>query len=217
LRLHLIAGFVLCLGSLGVFWWLAGAMNDHLLPIDEQLATSLHEHAQQSPGLVTTFLAITALGSQRMLLPLSIIVALALGWLRRGVLACVWLIVVSGGYSYVPLKQLFPRQRPHFADPFVVESSLSFPSGHAMASLVVYGLLGYLLCLSQPRVRRRVGVILVALVWVVVIGFSRLYLGAHYLSDVLGGYAAGLAWLAFSVSLMQPTLRFHQCQPTVRI
>ena len=86
-------------------------------------------------------------------------------------------------------------------------SGWSFPSGHAMGSFVTYGFLAYLLT-RVPRVDvpRRTAVAVLA-VLVLLIGFSRIYLGAHYLSDVIGGYAAAAVWLTFCILVTDRTQR----------
>jgi membrane-associated phospholipid phosphatase len=78
----------------------------------------------------------------------------------------------------------------------VVETSYSFPSGHAMESFVAYGMLAYLAVLWLRTWEARVAVICGAALLVVLIGFSRMYLGVHYFSDVIAGYAAGGVWLS---------------------
>jgi membrane-associated phospholipid phosphatase len=94
------------------------------------------------------------------------------------------------------LKGLFQRPRPHFAHPLVVETSYSLPSGHAMESFVAYGMLTYLaVLLWLRRWETRVAAVCGAALLVVLIGFSRMYLGVHYFSDVVAGYAAGGVWL----------------------
>jgi membrane-associated phospholipid phosphatase len=94
------------------------------------------------------------------------------------------------------LKGLFQRPRPHFAHPLVVETSYSFPSGHAMESFVVYGMLAYLAVLWLRSWEARMAAVCGAALVVVLIGFSRMYLGVHYFSDVVAGYAAGGVWLS---------------------
>ena len=109
-----------------------------------------------------------------------------------------WLVAVLGGEGLnLLLKDLFARPRPHFEHPFVAETSHSFPSGQAMESLVAYGMLSYLLAVLILRGRaKRAVAVGGAAVLVILIGFSRVYLGAHYPSDVVGGFAAGGAWLS---------------------
>lgn len=98
------------------------------------------------------------------------------------------------------LKWSVRRPRPEFAAPFLNSFSYSFPSGHAMNSTIVYGMFTYILVTVWPWGRTaRVGVIISSVLLVLGIGFSRLYLGVHYLSDVLGGFAAGSLWLAMCI------------------
>ena len=91
------------------------------------------------------------------------------------------------------LKIAFHRTRPSFATEFVTDGSFSFPSGHAMESIVIYGVLAFLAVERHPS--RRTVVRLAWLGLAALIGFSRLYLGVHYISDVLAGFAAGFVWL----------------------
>ena len=95
------------------------------------------------------------------------------------------------------LKATFHRTRPEFAAEFHM-TSWSFPSGHAMDSLISYGLLAYWLRtkFSEWRVLIRITAIAVILL----IGYSRIYLGVHYLSDVLAGYSAGMVWLIVCIT-----------------
>ena len=94
------------------------------------------------------------------------------------------------------LKDLFARPRPRFERPLVVETSYSFPSGQAMESLVVYGMFAYFAVLTLIGQGKRALSVGGVAVLVILIGFSRVYLGAHYVSDVIGGFVAGGAWLS---------------------
>jgi membrane-associated phospholipid phosphatase len=91
------------------------------------------------------------------------------------------------------LKLLFARSRPLLWDRIVNVGHHSFPSGHAMVSIVVYGYIAYTLAKQYPRYRNQISTLAVALI--LSIGFSRLYLGVHWFTDVTAGYAAGLLWL----------------------
>ncbi|MFN2572081.1 MAG: phosphatase PAP2 family protein, partial [Gemmatimonadales bacterium] len=89
---------------------------------------------------------------------------------------------------------------PGYTVAMLHHSTWSFPSGHAMGSLVGYGMLAYVLVLFGPRTPRfRAVTITGTAVLITAIGASRLYLGVHYFSDVMGGYAAGLLWLSACV------------------
>src|SRR5262245_2586754 len=199
--LHLTVGVAVTIAAITIFVLLACAVSEqsYLTVFDRSLAESLHEHAQANPGLVMFFRPITALGSQVVLLVLAILIALTLSLRGRRALSRAWLAIMAGGLLHSALKPIVPRLRPQFENPFVMENSLSFPSGHAMASLIGYGLMAYLLWLALPRGRMRIATAASLFALIIGIGFSRLYLGAHYLSDVLGGYAAGTAWLMASI------------------
>jgi undecaprenyl-diphosphatase len=119
---------------------------------------------------------------------------------RRLVDAAFLLLVVAGAQLLnVILKLAFHRPRPEFA--FVHLETYSYPSGHAMVSTAIYGALAYLLWGRLGSRRERVLVPAVTVLIVTVIGFSRLYLGLHYLSDVLAGVAGGATWLALILAL----------------
>ncbi len=93
------------------------------------------------------------------------------------------------------LKYLFHRSRPALAHPLVKLESYSFPSGHAVSATVFYGFLAILLCSSVPSKVRRVAIRVAAIALILAVGFSRVYLGVHYPTDVLGGMFEGAAWL----------------------
>lgn len=91
------------------------------------------------------------------------------------------------------LKKLFARDRPQLWERVVNVTFYSFPSGHAMISMVIYGLLGYFLGARFPK--QRWSIYSLTVVLIAAIGLSRLYLGVHWPTDVIAGYTAGLVWL----------------------
>ncbi len=91
------------------------------------------------------------------------------------------------------LKPVFTRERPALWEQFILLRDYSFPSGHALMSLVVYGLISYILTGYFPQRQKLITSITVLLVFA--IGFSRVYLGVHWPTDVIAGYAAGAVWL----------------------
>lgn len=103
------------------------------------------------------------------------------------------------------LKQIFQRARPEFDDPLTTLASYSFPSGHTAVSTVFYGVVALLL-LERWKGRsavRRIAVVVVAVSMVFLVGASRVYLGAHYLSDVLGAMLEGCLWLALCAAMQR--------------
>jgi membrane-associated phospholipid phosphatase len=140
------------------------------------------------------FLIVSLLGAPVLAagdITVAIVLAVRRAWLRL----VLWVgAVVGASVLDALLKAAYHRQRPIYATEFVHDRSWSFPSGHAMFSFVSYAVLAYLL-LEQPRSRTvRRAMIAGAILLIVAIGFSRLYLGVHYASDVVAGYLAGGAW-----------------------
>jgi len=202
LGLHLTVGLLAAGGSL----WLFGGLVEDLLtgdPVvrfDRVVDDYLHSHA--TPPLTAFFLVVTAFGSLEAIAILGVVVAALLARGRRWVLLWTWVAAVAGSALIDRLlKGIFQRPRPHFAHPLLVETSYSFPSGHAMESFVAYGMLAYLAVLLWLRSwEARVAAVCGAALVVVLIGFSRMYLGVHHFSDVVAGYAAGGVWLSALVT-----------------
>lgn len=108
-----------------------------------------------------------------------------------------WLILIAtigGALLSLGLKELFVRERPPLIFHLLTVKSLSFPSGHATMSSVVYLTQGALFAKVQTNKKIRIYTLMVALVLVFLIGTSRVYLGVHYPTDVLAGWSVGLAW-----------------------
>ncbi|MGL5515135.1 MAG: phosphatase PAP2 family protein, partial [Sporomusa sp.] len=119
-------------------------------------------------------------------------------WLEIGALT----ICLSGGAALnLLLKHLFQRARPDMFQ-VIQESGYSFPSGHAMASVYFYGMAAFLIMRTVAKWRWRLVVATLAVFLIIAIGISRIYLGVHYPSDVIAGYAAGSMWLAFCISFL---------------
>ncbi len=156
----------------------------------------------RSPGLTRVFLWITLLGKWQIVVVTSIAVSIIL-WLRkkRDYIIYLWLALgFDGLFSYLG-KLAVHRPRPE--NPVYLENSYSFPSGHAMVSVIFYGFLGYVLIRNLKSWKYKVNIFFVCLIIAMAIGFSRLYLGVHYLSDVWGGYLLGLLILATITTLYE--------------
>ena len=178
---------------------------DPIVRFDHTVASSLH--ASATPFATKIFLAITALGSIEAIVLIGLSFVGLLLWRRQWLYASSWLASLVGVVVLnVLLKQIFQRARPTFPDPITVETSYSFPSGHAMDSLVMYGMLAYFALLFVRRWRPRMAILFGATLLVVLIGFSRLYLGVHYFSDVIAGFAAASVWLSACIAGLE-TLR----------
>ena len=207
LGLHLTAGLLAAVGCAWLFGGLAEDLltNDPIVRLDRSVAETLHDLA--TPATTTAFLIITALGSLETVALLGLAVAAYYARKRRWLHAGVWLTALFGGAALNQLlKAFFARPRPVFQDPLILETSYSFPSGHAMESMVMYGMLAYLAVRALSTWRARTAVVFGAALLVLLIGFSRMYLSVHYLSDVAAGYAAGGAWLSACITGMEIVL-----------
>jgi membrane protein DedA with SNARE-associated domain len=202
LGLHLTVGMLASVLALALFADIADDVTDRegMQQLDQALADLLHRHAE--PWLVTACKVLSAAGSAGAIVLLGILAAVALAVRRQKLMLAGWAAgLIGAALLNEGLKLAFRRPRPHFDVPFVSLHSWSFPSAHAMVSLVAYGLLAYLVIALWIRRRAaRAAVAAVAALLVVLVGFSRLCLGAHYLTDVLGGYAAGLVWLSACIT-----------------
>lgn len=128
------------------------------------------------------------------------------------------LLVLPGGmlFNYV-LKHLFARLRPQFDDPILILHSYSFPSGHTIGATLLYAMLAAWL-LNRPgsaalTASRRLAIIAAAIVLVALTAFSRVYLGAHFLSDVVGAMLVGMAWFALWTTLVFTLQRHYFAAP----
>jgi undecaprenyl-diphosphatase len=174
--------------------------NGPLIRLDTSAARHLHDWARHSDALVRELKILTFLGSPIWLYVL-VTPAVLWVWHRGHARLALFLIVTTlgGGLLDTVVKEVVGRARPSLVDPVATAHGKSFPSGHAMSSTIAYGAL---LLVFLPAIGRRYrrAVIGGAVVLVLAIGFSRLALGVHYISDVLGGYVLGLAWLAASTA-----------------
>jgi undecaprenyl-diphosphatase len=165
--------------------------GDPIVRWDLHFATWLHEHA--SHPLVRILEAVTLAGNAAVLG--LVVVAAALVLLRRSrssEAAVLAIAFVGAAVLNALVKLIFHRDRPELG--FVHLDTYSFPSGHAAVSSATFTVMAYLLARHYRSTRTRVLIALAAAVAIALVGFSRLYLGAHYLSDVLAGFSFGLAW-----------------------
>ena len=209
LGLHLTVGFLL---SLAALWLFAGVTedvvhHDPLTRLDLTLATLLRAHA--TPLGDQIFSIVSALGSPAAMAVIGASGALLLLFRRNWLVLSAWVVAFGGaGLLTVVLKNLIQRPRPPGAAEFLLGTTYSFPSGHALGSLVGYGMLAYVIgsmWVDSRKVRARL--IVATAVLVIAIGLSRLYLGVHYFSDVVAGYAVGVLWLSVCISGLQVAQR----------
>jgi undecaprenyl-diphosphatase len=157
-------------------------------------------------------LVATELGDGVVVTGVTLGAAFFFAWSRRWHWLLALVLVVPGGALLNELMKLaFQRARPTFDNPILALQSYSFPSGHAMAATLLYGFLAAFVVQVVEAWRCRAVVVLVAGGLVAVVGLSRMYLGAHYVSDVLAAISAGVVWLVLCLSALE-TLRYRRAR-----
>jgi membrane-associated phospholipid phosphatase len=175
-------------------WPLIAAANP-LAGADQEGAAWFHAHLTQTSA--TLLQALSVLGSSAWIGTVLFFAVLFLAYKRRWSSLVLLIVAVPGGMLLNELvKVLVHRQRPFLEGPFVDWSGYSFASGHAIGATLLYGELALLIMPSIKNPRWRVLTILAASLLVVLVSFSRVALGAHYLSDVFAAIAFGIIWLA---------------------
>jgi undecaprenyl-diphosphatase len=181
--------------------WLFGAIAEDVVHRDVPLTTidldvAIWLHARATPALTSVMSLVSDCGAPLTDIVIASFVALILLWkhARYWLLALV-LAVAGGALLNIIIKHLIHRQRPIFEDPIQTLTSYSFPSGHAMGSTLLYGILAAMAVAYVRDRRLRMLAVASAVFVVAMICFSRIYLGVHYLSDVIAGFLAGLVWL----------------------
>ena len=166
--------------------------------------------ANRSPTMDSIMIEVTALGTGMVVLMIVVVAALFLALSERKYSAILLLVAAGGGLLLNgALKIGFDRPRPSIFLPAVHAVSSSFPSGHAMSSAIVYGTVAYLAARLQRRRWARWLVMAFALAVIVLISFSRMYLGVHYPTDVVAGVVIGLAWAGFCMAALEAVQKFR--------
>jgi membrane-associated phospholipid phosphatase len=159
--------------------------------LDRRVATSLHRTEVAHPTQADWWRWVSRVLHPDVLRITAVIAAVTF-WVRRQRSAALLVLVAMAGAAALETttKALVGRDRPAFADPVAHAPGASFPSGHAMTSIVAFGLVVLLVPAGRRATAITVGVCAVGLV-----GFSRVALGVHYVSDVVAGWLLGAAWL----------------------
>jgi membrane-associated phospholipid phosphatase len=202
LGLHLTVGLAISMGAL----WLFGALTEDVLhhtaltQFDTTILEWLHSHRTDIG--VRLFEMVSFLGSPLVLSILGIVLAVYLISRHAWIFFASWIAALIGaGVLDWLLKAAIQRPRPVYAVATLPGHSFSFPSGHALASMVAYGMTAYLIIvLRVQKSSSRTIVIGLTTILIFAIGLSRLYLGVHYFTDVIAGYAAAAVWLSACIT-----------------
>jgi undecaprenyl-diphosphatase len=217
--LHLTAGAALMMAAVAVFAEVAEdvAENDGVAAFDQHVSTWMHVNAQEP--YTSAMWLFTHLHS---VAGMCVLVALAgvFFWRRVERHGRYWLLAlalsVPGGMLLnVVLKHIYQRARPVFEEPMLTLATYSFPSGHTVAATLFWGLVASYAVMSAQRWRVRCALVAGAVLMAVLTGVSRIYLGAHYPSDVLAAMAEGCGWLAVCITACS-TLRRRRAGKAAR-
>jgi membrane-associated phospholipid phosphatase len=165
-----------------------------LVQLDTSVASWLHAHA--TPTLTQVMLLVSHAHDPIFIDAYSLVVAIILARRREWFWIVGLAAAAPGGLLLNGLiKRLFERARPSFDDPLLTLTTFSFPSGHTAGAMLFYGTLSAYVLSRAHSSRVRDAALALWFLMVIVVGLSRMYLGVHYLSDVLGGATWSLAWL----------------------
>ena len=207
---HLVIGIGLSILCTIIFVKVFDFVKDtgkDVTPFDRSLLFFMYHH--RAPWLTELAEWLAHMGSPPVIVAMAAVAAVV-GLVWRKVRGAAWTLpiaVIGAGVIIQGVKLLVHRPRPSFFTPLLHEAGYSFPSGHSLIAMVVYGLLGYfaLHLFKNPTLRLLVRIVTVLVV--VAIGVSRVYVGVHYPTDVLAGWTAGVPWLMTCLALHEVLAR----------
>ena len=206
--LHLTIGTVIVAGAAWLFGGIAQDLiaDDPLIAIDKLISEWFRLHA--TPRFTIGMQFASDLASTTTVGILFALMGCILLWKRLWYWLLGLVLAVAGGMLLnVLLKNLFGRARPGWADPLMALTDSGFPSGHTMMATIIYGFIAIFFILRIASWRWRFFIVTLTVALVFLVALSRMYLGAHYLSDVLAAMAAGTAWLALCLTAMETMRR----------
>src|SRR3989338_8219708 len=200
LTLTLLFAAVICLFLL-LFGMIQQVIASNLIiAMDARVASLLFDF--RDTELIKFFIWITVSAEWQIVLAFAIVCPIILFlWKKITYLLPFWIALAGSELFTYLLKSWVHRIRP--PDAIFLESSFSFPSGHASMGLVFYGFLAFFLLRLIKKWEHKIAVLFFSSVLILMIGVSRLYFGVHFLSDVLGGYLLGAFWLLIGIAIFQ--------------
>lgn len=207
---RLLLGIIVSLLASGVFAWLWDQVKDKdrvTTGFDRVVLTWMHEH--QTPWATTLATGLAFMGSPPVIVVVAV-VSVIVGFFWRKMRGAAWTLpiaVVGAGLLIQGIKMAFHRPRPTLFSPLLHESGYSFPSGHSLIAIVVYGLIGYFVMHLFQHHRARIAVAAVTVLIILLIGISRTYVQVHYPTDVLAGWTVGLPWLMTCIAIHEGLTR----------
>jgi undecaprenyl-diphosphatase len=186
-------------GAMAYNVWTKGPLLQWDVPLNRQM----HAEAVKEPARIIELLIFGFFVGKELLQVVVVILSIYFVYKRYWPELFMILIGAGGGaiiWSF--LIQIFDRTRPTDQIGIVV-SDYSFPSGHTISAVICYGFLAYLLVPKMPSLFWKWVIVLASIATMLFIGYSRIFLGGHYLTDIIAGYGLGLAWGALVFTLVE--------------
>jgi membrane-associated phospholipid phosphatase len=208
--LELLVGLAVCFVTLYGFIELTEALlHNNIAWLDDSISTYIH--GLRTPALTTAIIAFTQLGDAIAYIVLMLCVVVYFYFRRHNWVLSIQIAIVlisTASINFI-IKNIIGRERPA-GEHLVFVTAQSFPSGHAMSSIAFYGFFLYLAWRYLPKLWMKLTASIVFPALIAAIGFSRIYLGVHYPSDVMAGFAGGLCWLAVCILLFSSFRMYMQ-------
>jgi undecaprenyl-diphosphatase len=211
--LHVLFAVIVSIAAFFLFMLVREAVEDKrrgFMAFDRDTLVWMHGH--QLPILTSIAKILAFLGSPTAMIGVAVL-AIVIGIAYRAVRGASWTLpvaIVGAGIIIQVAKITFRRARPDLFVPLLHETGYSFPSGHSLISVVVYGLLGYF---AQHLFRSRAvrtGIAVATIAFIALISISRVYVEVHYPTDVLAGWSLGVPWLFGCISLHRRLVHRYQ-------
>jgi undecaprenyl-diphosphatase len=201
LSLRLPISLALCIGFGAIFGYIAFAIgNESIAPFDTAVIGFVQ--GLEAKWLTTFMKLISWIGSGYVVAPIAVIGFVVLFFvLHNRPQAFLFIVVIAGSVVFNSLlKKYFKRERPDIHQ-IIEENGFSFPSGHSMMALALYAIIAFIAWRYVKSLGGRVVLLLLSAFMIIIIGTSRIYLGVHYPSDVVGGFAVSAFWVTIAITV----------------
>ncbi|AST91942.1 phosphatase PAP2 family protein [Sutcliffiella cohnii] len=190
---------ILSVLSLTFFIFLANTYDSNIVE-KMDIQTIKYIQGLEHPNITSVMKFFSYIGDTIRVIIISIIILFVLYKVfHQRVELILYIIVLIGSTTInVLLKNFFHRERPNFYR-MLIEEGYSFPSGHSMAALSLYGIISFLLWRHIPKHSGRILLVCISAFFILIIGVSRIYLGVHFPSDIMGAYLVSGSWLTFTI------------------
>ena len=200
LSFRLLSVWIICILFTGFFAYIARSIHlQTISSFDEPIIDFVQ--SAESPGLTSIMKLFTTIGSTTSVTLLAILMLGVLLWKKHRAQAVLFGIALAGtGILNQVLKFIFKRERPDF-NRLIDIGGYSFPSGHTMMAFSFYTILAYIIWRNLKTTGSRISITILAVIMIAMIAVSRIYLGVHFPSDIVGGVLASSVWLFASIAL----------------